>query len=93
VRLAQLTAIVMLIAAVASIAWGIGVTHQAPIPRADLIGSGPGIHPWTGIQTSIAAEWSVVSAGLAVVSAVTARAALVARRSYRMAQELLVLGA
>jgi len=40
-----LTAIVMLIAAVASIAWGIGVTHQAPIPRADLIGSGPGIHP------------------------------------------------
>jgi hypothetical protein len=89
VWLSQATAVVLFLAALASVAWGLGVTHQPPIPRADLIGSGPGLRPWTGVQTSIAAEWPLVSAGLAVISVVTARAALVARRSYNTARELL----
>ena len=45
VRLARLTAVVMLIAAIASIAWGVGVTQQPPIPRADLIGRCTGTRP------------------------------------------------
>jgi hypothetical protein len=55
VWLAQFAASVMVVVAVAAIAWGIGVTHQPLIPRADLIGFGPGIRPWTGIQTSVGA--------------------------------------
>ncbi|MFZ2057187.1 MAG: hypothetical protein WAV54_07245 [Acidimicrobiales bacterium] len=93
VWLSQLMAIVLLITAVAVVAWGIGVTHQPPIPRADLIGSGPGVRPWTGIQTSIAAEWPLVSAGLVAISIVTAWAALSARRSYKAARELILLEA
>ena len=92
VRLAQLTAAVIVIAAVASVAWGVGVTHQPPIPRADLIGPDTGARPWTGIQASIAAEWPLVSMGLASISAVTVRAAKVARRSYKTAGELLAPG-
>jgi len=92
VWLSQATAVVLFLAALASIAWGLGVTHQPPTPRADLIGSGSGLRPWTGVQTSIAAEWPLVSAGLAVISVVTARAALVARRSYNTARELLAIG-
>jgi hypothetical protein len=93
VWLAQLTAIVLFIVAVAVIAWGIGVTHQPPIPRADLIGSGPGIHPWISMQTSIAAEWPLISACLVAISIVTAWAALSARRSYTAARELLLIDA
>jgi hypothetical protein len=92
VWLSQATAVVLLLAALGSIAWGLGVTHQPPMPRADLIGSGPGLRAWTGVQTSIAAEWPLVSAGLAVISVVTARAALVARRSYVTARGLLATG-
>ncbi|MGA3353560.1 MAG: hypothetical protein ABSD85_10305 [Acidimicrobiales bacterium] len=93
VWLAQLTALVLFIVTLAALAWGIGVSHQPPMPRADLIGSGPGVRPWTGIQTSILAEWPLVVAGLAVVSFVTGRAALTARRSYRTARGLVRLGA
>lgn len=89
VWLAQLIALVLSIAAIAAVAWGIGVTHQPPIPRADLIGSGPGIHTWTGIQTSIAADWLLISGGLVVISIVTGWAALSARRSYSTARRLL----
>lgn len=92
VWLAQATAVVLILAALASIAWGLGVTHQAPIPRADVVGSGPGLRPWSGLETSIAAEWPLVSAGLAIISLVTARAALVARRSYKTARELVATG-
>ena len=92
VWLSQATAVVLFLAALASIAWGLGVTHQPPMPRADLIGSGPGLRAWTGVQTSIAAEWPLVSAGLAVISVVTARAAFVARRSYMTARGLVVTG-
>jgi hypothetical protein len=92
VWLSQASAAVLFLVALASIAWGLGVTHQPPIPRADLIGSGPGLRPWTGVQTSIVAEWPLVSACLAVLSVVTARAALIARRSYVTARELLAIG-
>ncbi len=93
VWLSQLMAIVLFITAVVVVAWGIGVTHQPPIPRADLIGFGPGVRPWTGIQTSIAAESPLVSAGLVAISIVTAWAALSARRGYKAARELLLLDA
>ena len=91
VWLSQFMAIVLFIAAVALVAWGIGVTHQPPIPRADLVGSGPGIHAWTGIQTSIATEWPLVSAGFAAISIVTAWAAFSARRGYELARKLFQL--
>ncbi|MGD0984365.1 MAG: hypothetical protein ABSA65_11200 [Acidimicrobiales bacterium] len=92
VWLSQATAVVLFVAAFASIAWGLGVTHQPPIPRADLIGSGPGLRPWAGVQSSIGAEWPLISSGLAVVSVVSARAALIARRSYNAARELAAIG-
>jgi hypothetical protein len=57
-----------------------------------VVGSGPGLRPWSGLETSIAAEWPLVSAGLAVISVVTARAAFVARRSYMTARGLVVTG-
>lgn len=87
VRLAQLTAVVMAVSALASVAWGLGVTHQPP-----KLSLGALAQSWTGIQTSIAAEWPLLSAGLAAVSTVTAWGALNARRSYREAQELYALG-
>jgi len=90
VRLAQLTAIVMVIAALASVAWGIGVTHQPTIPIAALTGVAPTTHPWTGIETSIAAEWPLISASLMAVAMVTTWAAMTARRSYRAARALVV---
>ena len=92
VWLAQLTAIVLLVAAAAAVAWGIGVSHQPAIPRGDLTGSVAVLDPWTGIQTSIVAEWPFISAGLAAISLVTGWAALTARRSYKVARSILTLG-
>ena len=87
VRLAQMSAVVMVVSALASVAWGLGVTHQPP----RLNGLGALAQSWTGIQTSIAAEWPLLSAGLVAVSIVTAWGALSARRSYRETQELTAL--
>jgi len=86
VWLSQLTAALLVLAALGALAWGIGVTHQPPIPRADLLGYGSG--PWTGVRTSLVAEWPLIFAGLAGVSAVASRGALSARRGYRRAREL-----
>lgn len=91
VWLAQAMAIVVFVATLAAFAWGIGVSHQPPIPRADLIGSVAGVRPWTGIETSIAAWWPLVAGALAGVSLVTSWAALSARRGYKTARKLLVL--
>jgi len=93
VWLAQFTALVLFLVALTVVAWGIGVTHQAPFPPADRLGIGPGIRPWAGVQTSIAAEWPLISACLVAISLVAARAAITARRSYKVARQLLVLGA
>ena len=89
--LAQLSALLFLVVALASVAWGIAVTHQSPIPHADLVGSGPGYRPWSGIRTSIAPEWPLISVGLVSISIVTSWAALVARRAYAVAKSLLGL--
>jgi hypothetical protein len=91
VRLAQLTAIVTLVSALTSVAWGIGITHQPPMPRATRGGFDAVTRSWTGIQTSLASQWPLLSAGLAAVAIVTAWGALNARRSYKTAQALAVL--
>ncbi|HLN06877.1 MAG TPA: hypothetical protein VK217_11405 [Acidimicrobiales bacterium] len=88
VRLAQLMAIVMLLSALASIAWGIGVTHQPSLPPAVLNGSAVTIRGWTGIQTSISASWPLVSTGLVAIAIVSGWGALSARRSYQAARAL-----
>jgi hypothetical protein len=89
VRLAQTTALVMIVVAVASVAWGIGVTHQPAIPPGALSGSVGSSEAWTGIQSSIAAQWPLISAVLMAISVVTTWAARSARQSYRAAQALL----
>lgn len=92
VLISLLTAVMLSFTTVVALAWGIGVSHQAPVPTADLSGSGPGLHPWSGVLTSIAPEWPLVVAAMAICALVAALAARAAQRSYRMATGLVAGG-